>query len=111
MTNIVPTDVYLTLKDDPHDFDTLEILIEPTPNKRKLTNHIDNPEEKYRYKVLEQLRDKSMWKATLSNPNGPPYKVKIGTATIDLNTKQINLDLEMTDHHVPSPEDLTPRDT
>lgn len=111
MSNTVLTNVYLTLADDLHDFDTLEVLIEPLTNESELTDHIDNPSEKYRHKILEQLHDKSMWKATLSNPDGPPYKTKLGTATINLNTEEITLDLEITSHHAPNPTDLTPRDT
>lgn len=104
--------VFLTLKDDLHDFNTLELLFEPANPNTNLENHFNNPEEQFRGEILNKLRDTRMWKAGLNNPDGKPYKIKIGTIILDLETETLtNIDLEKTSHHSIKPHELTERKT
>jgi hypothetical protein len=103
--------VALTLKDDLHDFDTFEIQLEPVNNTNSLQDHFDNPEDEFRYEILNELRDTRMWKATLHNPDGKPYKIELGTIQINLETEEIeSLDFDKTSHHSVKQNDLTIRD-
>jgi len=104
--------VYLTLKDDLHDFNTLDLIFEPTNPSTSLGNHFEtHPEEKFRAEILNELRDTRMWKAGLNNPEeGQPYKIKIGTLILDLETQSLkNVDIQKTSHHSIKPHELTER--
>jgi hypothetical protein len=104
--------VHLTLKDDIHDFNTLDLIFEPTNSETNLKDYFDkNPEEHFRGEILNELRDTRMWKAGLNNPeDGKPYKIKIGTITLNLETQTIeNINLEKTSHHSIKPHELTER--
>jgi hypothetical protein len=110
MTNQAIIKVFITLADDLHNFDTLELLFEPINETITLEEYIENPEDEFRYEILNKLRDTKMWKAGLSNPEGKPFKAELGTAIIDLETKTIqNIELEKTSHHSLKEHDLIPR--
>jgi len=107
----VHTTVYLTLADDLHDFNTLEIILEPLTNSVDLEDYYDEPADEFRYEIIDELRDTSMWKAGLNNPDGKPYKIKLGTITIDTETDTLSdINFDKTSHHSIEPHELTIRD-